>query len=209
MKREFDREAQGKFGEDYWTHYAGGRGPRHPDSILSPEEIFGDLAQAGIELAGRRVLDLGCGPGLCVKMFRDRGALAFGIDISRTALELAPAEARPFLYHLDLENLEIFPERSFDFALHNAAVYLPPEALPAHFRELARILSGHLYLHVIASDHPFFWSLDRERYAFHPGRPTAWWVKTVEEAGFALQKIFSHPGWSWWMLFKKKGEEKK
>ena len=203
MKREFDKSALERFGEDYWTHYAGGRGPRDPDSILSQEEIFGDLAEAGVEIQGRRVLDLGCGPGHYVKFFRERGALAFGVDISPTALELAPAEARPYLYHLDIENLDIFPDRSFDLALHNAAVYLRPEALPAHFREVGRILSGHLYLHVISSDHPFFSSLDRPRYAFYPGQPTEWWVKTVEQAGFALQKVFDHPGWSWWMLFQK------
>jgi len=208
MKREFDPDALAKFGPDYWTHYAGGRGPHDPDSILTADELFGDLAEAGIAIAGKRVLDLGCGPGHYVKMFRERGALAFGIDIAPAALELAPAEVRPYLYHVDMENLEIFPERSFDLALHNAAVYLPPEAWPTHFRELARILSGYLYLHVIASDHAFFRSLDRERYAFYPGRPTAWWVETVEEAGFELQKIFSHPGWSWWMLFKRKKEEK-
>ena len=209
MKREFDPEAQAMFGEDYLQHYAGDRGPDDPDSILSPEEIFGDLAAAGVELAGKRVLDIGSGPGRYVQLFRRRGALAFGIDISEAALAKASAEVRPYLYHLDMENLEIFPANSFDLALHNAAVYLQPEALSAHFREVARILSDHLYLHVIASDHPFFQALDRQRYAPYPGRPTDWWVKTVETAGFTLNKIFDHPGWSWWMLFKKKGEEKK
>ena len=204
MKREFDQGALEKFGEDYWKNYAGGRGPHDPDSVLSPEEIFGDLAEAGIEIAGQRVLDLGCGPGHYVRLFRERGANAFGIDISPKAFELAAPEVRPYLYHLDIENLEIFPDRAFDLALHNAAVYLHPEALSAHFAELFRLLAGHLYLHVISSDHPFWCSLDRERYAPYPGRPADWWVRTVEGAGFALTKVFDHPGWSWWMLFGKK-----
>lgn len=203
MKREFDPETAARFGEDYWQSYAAGRGPHHPDSVLNPEEILGDLQSAGVELAGKRMLDLGCGPGHYVKLFRSVGARAFGVDISATALALAPAEVRPYLYHLDMENLEIFPDRAFDLAIHNAAVYLPPEALAAHFAEVGRILTGHLYLHVIATDHPFWRSLDRRRYAPYPGRPTDWWVRTVEGAGFSLARVFSHPGWSWWMLFAK------
>ena len=204
MKREFDKEAVEKFGEDYWEHYAGGRGPHDPDSVLSPEEILGDLESAGVEIRGKRVLDLGCGPGHYIKLFRERGAQAFGVDISPSALALAPAEVGPYLYHLDIENLGIFPDAAFDLAVHNAAVYLHPDALPAHFAELFRLLTGHLYLHVISSDHPFWSSLDRARYAPYPGRPTDWWVRTVEGAGFELAKVFDHPGWSWWMLFGKK-----
>lgn len=112
------------------------------------------LALAG-EVAGRRILDAGCGSGpLCVAL-RDRGAIVTGIDSSAKMLELARERLgdNADLRHADLGSPLPFPDEAFDdvvacLVLH----YLEDWAAP--LAELRRVLTpgGRL---IVAVDHPF------------------------------------------------------
>src|SRR5207247_11416024 len=45
------------------------------------------LARAGVTLAGRRVLDVGCGTGFFTDFYLRRGATVTGLDITTTSVE--------------------------------------------------------------------------------------------------------------------------
>jgi 2-polyprenyl-3-methyl-5-hydroxy-6-metoxy-1,4-benzoquinol methylase len=54
------------------------------------ERRFDDLLSTwGPQVAGRRLLDLGCGDGQMVRVANDRGWQAEGLDLSASAIELA------------------------------------------------------------------------------------------------------------------------
>jgi predicted TPR repeat methyltransferase len=62
-------------------------------SYLRPPEfysIFMEYLQVG---QSTRLLDIGCGPGLLLAQALDRGASAWGIDLSDAALAMAEREA--------------------------------------------------------------------------------------------------------------------
>ena len=58
-------------------------------SYLRPREFYAIFMQYLDVRPGDRLLDIGCGPGLLLGQALDRGALAYGIDISEKALALA------------------------------------------------------------------------------------------------------------------------
>jgi len=63
----------------------------------------------------KRVLDLGCAKGYLVDVLREKGIEAFGVDISKYAIEQGPDKIRPYLEVCDLntENLP-YPDNYFD-----------------------------------------------------------------------------------------------
>ena len=112
------------------------------------------LALAG-DVAGRRILDAGCGSGPLFAALRDRGALVTGIDKSAGMLRLA---RRRLGEDADLKVAELgsplpFPDGTFDdvtasLVLHYLKDWGPPLA------ELRRVLKpgGRL---IASVDHPF------------------------------------------------------
>ena len=95
-------------------------------------------------VAGRRVLDLGCGDGLLTSTLAERGAWAVGIDADRAMLEAANAQpvsgvpARPRFIEGRLEELP-FPDATFDVVVVVTVLCLVPDRTPA-VREAARAL---------------------------------------------------------------------
>ena len=94
-------------------------------------------------VAGRRVLELGCGAAQWTLALHEQGADAVGIDISEQQLAHARSEARSRsagvgLVQGDAERLP-FPDRTFDlvFCDHGAIVFAPAETVVA---EAARVL---------------------------------------------------------------------
>src|SRR4051812_44711857 len=107
------------------------------------------------DVAGRRILDAGCGTGLLSAALRDRGAIVTGIDASAEMLELARNRlgADTDLRVVDLANPLPFPDDTFDdvvasLVLHYLEDWGPP------LTELRRVLTpgGRL---IISVDHPF------------------------------------------------------
>jgi ubiquinone/menaquinone biosynthesis C-methylase UbiE len=63
----------------------------------------------------KRVLDVGCAKGFMVKVLREQGIEAWGVDVSEYALATAPEGAREYLYRVDLNKDGLpFPDEYFD-----------------------------------------------------------------------------------------------
>ena len=69
------------FGEEYLRLY--------PHRNEEDARLVVDLIAAHVPLAGRRVLDLGCGPGRHAAQLTPHGAAVVGLDLSRTLLRRA------------------------------------------------------------------------------------------------------------------------
>ena len=112
------------------------------------------LALAG-DVAGRRILDAGCGSGPLFAALRDRGAIVTGFDSSTGMLELARRRlgADADLQVADLGSPLPFPDGAFDDVIASLVLhYLEDWAAP--LAELRRVLTpgGRL---IVAVDHPF------------------------------------------------------
>jgi SAM-dependent methyltransferase len=112
------------------------------------------LALAG-DVAGRRILDAGCGSGPLFAALRDRGAIMTGFDSSAGMLELA---RRRLGDDADLQVAELgsplpFPDDTFDDAIASLVLHYLQDWGPA-LAELRRVLKpgGRL---IVSVDHPF------------------------------------------------------
>ncbi len=111
------------------------------------------LALAG-DVAGRRILDAGCGSGPLFSVLRDRGAIVTGVDVSAGMLELARRrlgdDAR--LQQADLKGPLPFPGNAFDDVIASLVLhYLEDWTGP--LAELRRVLTpgGRL---IVSVNHP-------------------------------------------------------
>lgn len=99
------------FGEDYLRLYP------HRDDADAARAV--QLVNEVAPLAGRRVLDLACGPGRHAERLRDHGALVAGLDLSapllaRARLRLGPGAP---LVRADMRNIPFAPE-SFEVVVN-------------------------------------------------------------------------------------------
>lgn len=90
---------------EWYRSISGRRGPELAQRLLYPEI----LRFAG-RLRGRRVLDVGCGPGPLARLLAHRGARVVGIDLSPRMVEIARQDAK-----------EAGLEGSVEFAVGDAA----------------------------------------------------------------------------------------
>ena len=111
------------------------------------------------DVAGRRILDVGCGAGPVLVALRDRGAIVTGVDPSAKMLELARQRLGDgtALEQADLRYPLPFPGGAFDdviacLVLHYLRDWTAPLA------ELRRVLApgGRL---IVAVNHPFVYKL--------------------------------------------------
>ena len=107
------------------------------------------------DVAGRRILDAGCGSGPLFAALRDRGAIVTGFDASAGMLELARRRLGDGadLHVADLASPLPFPDGAFDDVIASLVLhYLEDWAAP--LAELRRVLKpgGRL---IVSVDHPF------------------------------------------------------
>ncbi|WP_062204321.1 class I SAM-dependent methyltransferase [Streptomyces sp. NBRC 109706] len=112
------------------------------------------LALAG-DVAGRRILDAGCGSGPLSAALRDRGAEVTGIDGSAGMLELARRRLgdEAALHLVDLRDRLPFDDGTFDDAVASLVLHYLQDWGPT-LAELRRVLrpGGRL---IASLDHPF------------------------------------------------------
>lgn len=116
------------------------------------------LALAG-DVAGRRILDAGCGAGPLFAALRDRGAIVTGFDKSAGMLELARRRlgADADLLVAELGSPLPFPDGTFDDVTASLVLHYLQDWGPA-LAELRRVLKpgGRL---IVSVDHPFMANL--------------------------------------------------
>jgi SAM-dependent methyltransferase len=112
------------------------------------------LGLAG-DVAGRRILDAGCGAGPLLAALRDRGAIVTGFDSSAGMLELARRRLGDGadLHLADLVRALPFPDAAFDDVIACLVLHYL-EDWTAPLAELRRVLTpgGRL---IVAVDHPY------------------------------------------------------
>jgi ubiquinone/menaquinone biosynthesis C-methylase UbiE len=141
------------------------------------------------DVAGRRILDVGCGSGPISADLRDRGAIVTGFDSSAKMLELARKRLGDDadLQLGDLGNPLPFPDKSFDdvvacLVLHYLEDWTAPLA------ELRRVLTpgGRL---IVAVDHPIVQKIvdpEADYFAVHS------WSEEWTYGGHSAQMTFWH-----------------
>jgi SAM-dependent methyltransferase len=122
------------------------------------------LALAG-DVAGRRILDAGCGAGPLSAALRDRGAVVTGIDASEGMLNLARRRlgGDVALHRIDLSDRLPFADGAFDDVVASLVLHYLEDWEPT-LAELRRVLrpGGRL---IASVDHPFV------AYTIHDPRP--------------------------------------
>ncbi|MGW6690847.1 methyltransferase domain-containing protein [Streptomyces sp. NPDC054961] len=122
------------------------------------------MALAG-DVAGRRVLDAGCGSGPLTAALRDRGAVVTGIDASARMVALAGRRlgADADLHVVDLRDRLPFADGAFDDVVASLVLHYLEDWGPT-LAELRRVLKpgGRL---IASVDHPFV------AYTFQDPRP--------------------------------------
>lgn len=110
------------------------------DGLYPPERITKPIGAheliKGIDFAGKKVLDVGCGTGWFGRMLKQRGASVFGVDISESLLVEAGKSFPVFdssAYNLPFEN------NGFDYAIFFMVAHLLENPAKA-FSELKRVL---------------------------------------------------------------------
>lgn len=100
---------------------------------------------------GKRILDIGCGPGRDVKYFLDRGFDTTGIDVVDRFVTLAERIAPGAkIKRMDLRYLD-FPNDSFDGVwMKNSLIHVPKSNAPKVLKKVYNILSpgGIAYISV-------------------------------------------------------------
>jgi SAM-dependent methyltransferase len=124
----------------------------------------------------QKVIDLGCGAGYFVKMLREQGVEAWGIDNDSVAIERAKAQNLPIIHAEALNYLQELPDNSLDaiFSAH-LVEHLEVEAVYGLIQEAYRILKpgGFLLLttpnvHAFVAHFDLFWlHFDHKRF-YHP-----------------------------------------
>ncbi|MGW5160762.1 class I SAM-dependent methyltransferase [Nonomuraea wenchangensis] len=107
------------------------------------------------DVAGRRILDAGCGAGPLFAALRDRGAVVTGVDASAGMLELARRRlgADADLRVVDLAGPLPFPDDTFDDVVASLVLHYLEDWGPT-LAEIRRVLKpgGRL---LVSVDHPF------------------------------------------------------
>jgi SAM-dependent methyltransferase len=110
-----------------------------------------------------RILDFGCGPGRDLKVFRDMGHEAVGLEGAERFVELARDYSGCEVWFQDFLSLQLPPEH-FDGIFANAALFhVPSQELPRVLRELRATLkpAGVLFSSNPRGDNEEGWSGER------------------------------------------------
>lgn len=140
-----------------------------------------------------RILDFGCGPGRDLKIFREAGHEAFGLDGAESFVALAREYSGCEVWCQDFLKLDL-PPKYFDGVFANASLFhVPSQELPRILKELCATLKpgGVLFSSNPRGNNDEGWN--GERY----GSYYDWerWRELVTRAGFSeITHYYRPPG---------------
>lgn len=177
-----------------------------PWDIGRPQPMFLELSEQG-RFDGR-LLDAGCGTGEHTLLAAAKGADAFGVDLSSTAIDTARAKAaaRGIAARFeagDLLTIEL-PRSGFDTVLDSGVFHVFDDDARARYVDvLAGTLrpGGHLYLMCFSDRQPGDWGPRRVTEAeLRDAFATGWEIERLERALFDINPIPEASDVQAWLL---------
>ncbi len=99
------------------------------------------IVAAFAPVAGKRLLDIGCGAGVLARLLSDRGAQVGGVDPNAEALALAREAVPAGTFHTGGAEILPFADDSFDGAIFlNSLHHVPESDLRQALEEAARVV---------------------------------------------------------------------
>jgi len=126
----------------------------------------GLYSSIGSDIAGKMLLDIGCGTGEDLAYLQSKGAHVFGIDSAETMIALAK-QRHPELHNLFVGSMHKmpFPNSTFDIICSKYAMHYSKK-LDDTFREIARVLKpGGIFVCVEA--HPLLGFVRKDERTYH------------------------------------------
>lgn len=106
-----------------------------------------DIEKFVAALQGPKVLDLGCGPGLYLEAFREKGLDAIGIDLSDEFLEICHSKGLN-VRKMDMEQPLLYPYSYDGIWAHACLLHLPRSRAAAALATWAKLLKTHGVMHL-------------------------------------------------------------
>lgn len=139
------------------------------------------------------ILDFGCGPGRDLKVFREQGHIAVGLEGGSRFVEMARSYSGCEVWQQDFLTLKL-PDSHFDGVFANASLFhVPGQALPRVLSELHATLkpNGVLFSSNPRGNNDEGWNRDRYG-AYHD---LTSWRSHMTAAGFVeLMHFYRPPG---------------
>jgi len=165
------------------------KGTRDHDVSQNRDALLKQLRGAG----PFRLLDFGCGPGRDLRVFRDLGHEAIGLEGAERFVELARNYSGCAVWQQDFLKLDLPPE-FFDGIFANASLFhVPSQELPRVLRDLWAALKteGVLFSSNPRGENEEGWN--DERYGVYYNLET--WRNVVTAAGFGeITHYYRPPG---------------
>jgi ADP-heptose:LPS heptosyltransferase/SAM-dependent methyltransferase len=145
----------------------------------------------GLDLRGKRVLDIGCACGAITHGLVDTGVNAIGTDVNEYMVRLGQDNwDRNRLFVCDCINLHLFENNHFDcLHLHQVAEHLRPDYIPLILAELNRVSKTGAKLLLFLDTTELFERQGRHEKDEDPThvciKPRSWWRNRLELAGWS------------------------
>lgn len=160
-----------------------------------------------LNLNGKKILDIGCGPGRDARYFSEKGLDVTGIDLAKNFVVIASKNApHAKIIQMDMRYLD-FPENTFDGIWASASLlHIPKSEAKATLGGFARVIKpgGTLFISVKEGNGEGF--VETPEYPNHK-RYFAFWnaeefKKLLESRGFKIQKtIIKKKKYMWISVF--------
>lgn len=143
-----------------------------------------------------RALDIGCAKGYLVKMLREGGIEALGVDVSEYTVNNALDDVKPYLHKVDVENEFLpFQHKFFDLIIsHSTFEHLRLRRMPFILSEIHRVLKlgGLLIINVPSPLN----KAEAEKPEHITMLSRKEWIKLIENLGFhydsKLSRLFTN-----------------
>jgi SAM-dependent methyltransferase len=156
--------------------------PSEPHLSITRMTIEG-LLHDGVIAPGMRVLDIGCGQGLALDLFREAGLTATGITLGG---DYDVCQSKGFDVHQMDQNFMDFPEGSFDFlwCRHVLEHSVAPLFTLGEYRRVIKP-NGRIYVEVPAPDTSAHHETNLNHYSV---LPLSSWLSLFARAGFVVER---------------------
>ena len=134
------------------------------------------------------VLDFGCAKGYLVKALRILDIKAYGVDISKYAIEMADSEVRDYLRLADKNNIIPF-DKTFDWLITKDVLeHMTEDALDNFLKVSRKAAKNSFHVIPLGDEKECFVIPAYELDTTHVlKKPKDWWIDRFEKAGWKLK----------------------